>query len=121
MSSDSLPFEALCLDLDGTVVDPDGKIRESTRASIARLREAGVRVMITTGRSVLGTEAIVEELDLREPASVVTLPAHSTPCTTAGATIAAATTAAEAFAAFTCQRRLSADHRCRRPPHAKPN
>ena len=70
MSSDSLPFEALCLDLDGTVVDPDGKIRESTRVSIARLREAGVRVMITTGRSVLGTEAIVEELDLREPAVV---------------------------------------------------
>ncbi|MCH2107417.1 MAG: HAD hydrolase family protein, partial [Planctomycetes bacterium] len=57
-------YAALCLDLDGTIVDPDGRVRESTRRSIARLREAGVRVMITTGRSVLGTEAIIDELEL---------------------------------------------------------
>ena len=65
-----LGYSALCLDLDGTLVDPNGQIRESTKAAIALLRETGVRVMITTGRSVLGAEAIIEELDLREPAVV---------------------------------------------------
>ena len=65
-----LGYSALCLDLDGTLVDPNGEIRESTKAAIALLRETGVRVMITTGRSVLGAEAIIEELDLREPAVV---------------------------------------------------
>ena len=63
-------YDALCLDLDGTVVDPNGSVRDSTRRAIGALRDAGVRVMITTGRSVLGTEAIIEELDLREPAVV---------------------------------------------------
>ena len=70
MSSMNTRYAALCLDLDGTIVDPDGRVRESTRRSIARLREAGVRVMITTGRSVLGTEAIIDELELTEPAVV---------------------------------------------------
>jgi len=68
--ADGALYAALCLDLDGTVVDPNGSVRESTRAAIRALRDAGVRVMITTGRSVLGTEALIEELDLREPAVV---------------------------------------------------
>jgi Cof subfamily protein (haloacid dehalogenase superfamily) len=63
-------YDAMCLDLDGTVVDPNGAVRESTRAAISALRDAGVRVMITTGRSVTATEAIIEELELYEPAVV---------------------------------------------------
>lgn len=68
--ADGALYAALCLDLDGTVVDPNGLIRESTRAAIGALRDAGVRVMITTGRSVTATEAIIEELGLDEPAVV---------------------------------------------------
>jgi Cof subfamily protein (haloacid dehalogenase superfamily) len=68
--ADGALYEALCLDLDGTVVDPNGAVRDSTRDAIGALRDSGVRVMITTGRSVTATEAIIEELGLDEPAVV---------------------------------------------------
>jgi len=68
--ADGALYEALCLDLDGTVVDPNGVVRDSTRDAIGALRDSGVRVMITTGRSVTATEAIIEELGLEEPAVV---------------------------------------------------
>ena len=63
-------FEALLLDLDGTVVDPEGQVRESTRRSICALRDSGVRVMVTTGRSVTGAEKVITELGLEETAVV---------------------------------------------------
>ncbi len=63
-------FDALLLDLDGTVVDPAGQVRESTRRSIRALSESGVRVMITTGRSVTGAEKVIAELELDETAVV---------------------------------------------------
>jgi Cof subfamily protein (haloacid dehalogenase superfamily) len=63
-------YAALLLDLDGTVVDPKGQIRESTRRSIGALSDSGVRVMITTGRSVTGTEKVIEELGLEGTAVV---------------------------------------------------
>jgi Cof subfamily protein (haloacid dehalogenase superfamily) len=63
-------YAALLLDLDGTVVDPNGQIRESTRRSIRALSDSGVRVMITTGRSVTGTEKVIEELGLEGTAVV---------------------------------------------------
>jgi Cof subfamily protein (haloacid dehalogenase superfamily) len=63
-------YAALLLDLDGTVVDPKGQIRESTRRSIRALSDSGVRVMITTGRSVTGTEKVIEELGLEGTAVV---------------------------------------------------
>jgi len=51
-------------------VDPKGQIRESTRRSIGALSDSGVRVMITTGRSVTGTEKVIEELGLEGTAVV---------------------------------------------------
>ena len=57
-------YDALLLDLDGTLVDPFGRVRESTRAAVRALSDSGIRVMITTGRSVTATEAILEELGL---------------------------------------------------------
>lgn len=68
--SNSPGYDALLLDLDGTVVDPAGQVRESTRRSIRALRDSGVRVMITTGRSVTGAEKVIAELGLEETAVV---------------------------------------------------
>jgi Cof subfamily protein (haloacid dehalogenase superfamily) len=57
-------YDALLLDLDGTVIDPSGVVRESTSEAIRALNASGVRVMITTGRSVTATEDVIEELEL---------------------------------------------------------
>ncbi|MDE0891369.1 MAG: HAD hydrolase family protein, partial [Planctomycetota bacterium] len=63
-------YAALLLDLDGTVVDPKGQIRESTRRAVHALSESGVRVMITTGRSATATEGAIAELGLEGTAVV---------------------------------------------------
>ena len=44
--------QLISLDLDGTLLDPAGQITQASRDAIARAREAGMRVVINTGRSV---------------------------------------------------------------------
>ena len=45
-------IKLISLDLDGTLLDPKGRITEASRAAIAKARAAGVRVVINTGRPV---------------------------------------------------------------------
>ena len=63
-------FDALLLDLDGTLVTAQDRIhprtREALRAAVAR----GVHVRIATGRSELATIPVLEDLGLEEPAVV---------------------------------------------------
>lgn len=40
----------ISLDLDGTLLDPKGRVTDASRAAIARARGAGLRVVINTGR-----------------------------------------------------------------------
>ena len=42
----------IALDLDGTLLDPFGKITAPTKLAIAKAREAGVRVVLNTGRPI---------------------------------------------------------------------
>jgi Cof subfamily protein (haloacid dehalogenase superfamily) len=63
-------YDALLLDLDGTVLDPAGEVRESTRRAVRALDDSGVRVMITTGRSATATEGVIAELGLEGTAVV---------------------------------------------------
>jgi len=44
-------IELISLDLDGTLLTPEGTITPASREAIARARAAGVRVVINTGRS----------------------------------------------------------------------
>ena len=41
----------IALDLDGTLLDPQGRVPQSAREAVAQAREAGVEVVISTGRS----------------------------------------------------------------------
>lgn len=43
-------IKLISLDLDGTLLDPRGRITEASKAAIARARAAGLRVVINTGR-----------------------------------------------------------------------
>ncbi|MDD3028284.1 MAG: HAD family hydrolase [Erysipelotrichaceae bacterium] len=51
-------------DLDGTFLDSNHKILDSTMGAIARLRAAGHIVAINTGRSYLGTCPILEQTQI---------------------------------------------------------
>jgi len=42
----------ISLDLDGTLLSPEGRITEASRAAIAKARAAGLRVVINTGRPI---------------------------------------------------------------------
>ena len=41
----------IALDLDGTLLDPAGRIRPDSKQAIAQAKEAGVEVLLATGRA----------------------------------------------------------------------
>lgn len=63
-------YQALLLDLDGTLITDEGRIRPRTLAAIQAAHARGVRVMIATGRSELGVAAVLSELAMDTPAVV---------------------------------------------------
>ena len=64
----SRSYDALLLDLDGTLLDGKGEIRPANLAAIQRAHADGVRVMVVIGRSKLATLPILEQLQLDTPA-----------------------------------------------------
>ena len=56
----TLPFRALALDIDGTLIDSAKRIMPFTRSEIARVAALGVHVFLVTARSPEST-AVVEE------------------------------------------------------------
>lgn len=44
-------IKLISLDLDGTLLDPKGRVTDASKAAIARARAAGLRVVVNTGRS----------------------------------------------------------------------
>jgi Cof subfamily protein (haloacid dehalogenase superfamily) len=55
-------YDALLLDLDGTLLDEEGCIRPRNLERLRALQETDVHVVITTGRSTLATLHVVEPL-----------------------------------------------------------
>jgi 5-amino-6-(5-phospho-D-ribitylamino)uracil phosphatase len=64
------PYDALVLDLDGTLVGASDEVHPRTRAAIARIAAEGVRVMVATGRSEVGALPILDGLGLEMPSVV---------------------------------------------------
>ncbi len=56
--------QLVALDIDGTLVDHEGAMPENVRRSVRRVVEAGVPVVLSTGRSWHSTRPIFEQLDL---------------------------------------------------------
>ncbi|MEY2783978.1 MAG: hypothetical protein RL277_182 [Planctomycetota bacterium] len=63
-------YDAIVLDLDGTLLDDDSRLPERNRQVLLAAHERGVRVMIATGRSNLSSHEIVAELGIDQPAVV---------------------------------------------------
>ena len=60
-------IQLIALDLDGTLLDPTERISPASRAAISKARQAGVRVVIVTGRGSDDPLEIARDLGLRDP------------------------------------------------------
>lgn len=71
MSRVSRPrYDLLALDLDGTVFNSKGEITPATRQAVRLAREAGMRVILCTGRGLIECRHAVEGLDQTDPVIV---------------------------------------------------
>ncbi len=60
-------FRILALDVDGTLLDPDGVLRPRTIAAVRRVAETGTRVVLCTGRRYRRALPIAVQLGLDTP------------------------------------------------------
>ncbi|HEY0798902.1 MAG TPA: Cof-type HAD-IIB family hydrolase [Candidatus Baltobacteraceae bacterium] len=60
-------IDLIALDLDGTLLDPNENISDANRAAIRQALEAGIRVVLVTGRGVDLPIRVSRELDLNLP------------------------------------------------------
>lgn len=63
-------FRGLLVDLDGTLLDDDGRLPDENRDALRELASRGLHVLVATGRSEAGTQPILEQLGLDTPALV---------------------------------------------------
>ena len=60
-------YQILALDVDGTLLDPDGTLRPSTAAAVARAAQAGIRPVLCTGRRYRRALPIAQQLGIDAP------------------------------------------------------
>ena len=60
-------YKLIALDMDGTLLNPQGQITPRTHAAIAAARARGVTVVLTSGRPLEGMSAYLIELGLTGP------------------------------------------------------
>ena len=65
-----MSIRLLAIDLDGTLLDPSGRVPPACASAIARAREAGLRVVICTGRGLVECRFALEAIDQRDPVVV---------------------------------------------------
>ncbi len=63
-----LPIDLIALDLDGTLLDERDGISPENRRAVRRALDAGVRVVLVTGRGADAAARVVHELNLNLPA-----------------------------------------------------
>jgi hypothetical protein len=63
-------IDAIAIDLDGTLLGPDGTVSERNRAAVARARDAGITVMICTGRGLAESRKALDAINQLDPVVV---------------------------------------------------
>lgn len=56
-------YDILAVDLDGTLLDPRGRVTERTASAVRRAREQGLEVVICTGRSLVESRHAIEAIE----------------------------------------------------------
>ncbi|MEM0983345.1 MAG: HAD hydrolase family protein [Planctomycetota bacterium] len=69
-SSSKRSCDLIALDLDGTLLDPSGRVSDANIAAIERARAEGARVLVATGRGLVESEKILRRIDQRDPVIV---------------------------------------------------
>lgn len=62
-----MSYKMIVLDLDGTVINSSGRISSRTRAAVRAARDAGLLVLVATGRRLRSALPYVRELGLEGP------------------------------------------------------
>ncbi len=70
VTTSTRPYDLIALDLDGTLLSPDGTISARNKRAIERAREAGIRVTICTGRGYVECERFLSMIGQTEPVIV---------------------------------------------------
>jgi 5-amino-6-(5-phospho-D-ribitylamino)uracil phosphatase len=60
-------YQLLALDVDGTLLDPDGTLRPRTAEAVARAARAGIRPVLCTGRRYRRAQPIAHQLGIDAP------------------------------------------------------
>ncbi|MFU8829484.1 MAG: HAD hydrolase family protein [Phycisphaerales bacterium] len=60
-----LKYDILALDLDGTLLGPDGEVSRANIEAVARAREAGIEVVICTGRGYRESWMAIEAVEAK--------------------------------------------------------
>ena len=62
-----MPCRLLALDVDGTLLDPDGELRDTVRQAVIAAQQTGLRVILCTGRRFRSARPWAQELQLDGP------------------------------------------------------
>lgn len=65
-----LNYDILAVDLDGTLLDPDGQVTPTTRDAIDRARHAGLAIFPCTGRGLVECRHVLAQIDHQGPVAV---------------------------------------------------
>lgn len=61
------PIDVLALDLDGTLLGPNERVSDANIAAVKRAREAGITVLVCTGRGMRESVRALDAIDQRDP------------------------------------------------------
>jgi Cof subfamily protein (haloacid dehalogenase superfamily) len=64
LPSPVLPPRLVALDIDGTILDHDGALSDRVRAAVRAVVDAGWHVALSTGRSLVATTPVLDQLGL---------------------------------------------------------
>ncbi|HYE61603.1 MAG TPA: HAD-IIB family hydrolase [Phycisphaerales bacterium] len=65
-----MKYDLLAIDLDGTLLDPQGRVSERNKAALRNAREAGLRVAVCTGRGLVECRHVLEQIAQVDPVVV---------------------------------------------------
>ncbi|MGY3766371.1 sugar-phosphatase [Vagococcus vulneris] len=60
-----MSIKLVAIDIDGTLLNSEKKITPEVKAAIKKATDAGVNIVIATGRPTIGIQAIINDLDLK--------------------------------------------------------
>ncbi len=59
-----MKYKLLLVDIDGTLIGKDGSISDKDREALAKARQSGIEVCLSTGRAAQGCLSIISQLAL---------------------------------------------------------